>query len=103
MCKDIHFIYFDSINTSIYTDHNFTKFVAFGPDVVHEHLVRSQLILDGQRVVLTLLDLLKFDSFTKVPHHLNPEPSLTEKANFSRDSNKIPQSSEWIMQTGDLR
>lgn len=65
------------------TDHDFAQFVSFGPDVVHEHLVGSELVLDGQRVVLTLLHLLQLDSFTKVPHHLNPESSLMGEAKGS--------------------
>lgn len=65
------------------TDHDFAQFVAFGPDVVHEHLIGSELELDGQRVVLALLHLLQLDSFTQVPHHLNPESSLTEQAKGS--------------------
>lgn len=60
------------------TDHDFAQFVAFGPDVIHEHLVGSELVLDGQRVVLTLLYLLQLDSFTQVPHHLNPASSLAD-------------------------
>lgn len=58
------------------TDHDFAQFVSFGPDVVHEHLIGSELVLDGQRVVLPLLHLLQLDSITQVPHHLNPESSL---------------------------
>lgn len=65
------------------TDHDFAQFVAFGPDVVHEHLIGSELELNGQRVVLTLLHLLQLDSFAQVPHHLNPESSLTEEAKGS--------------------
>lgn len=65
------------------TDHDFAQFVAFGPDVVHEHLIGSELVLDGQGVVLALLHLLQLDSFTQVPHHLNPESSLTEQAKGS--------------------
>lgn len=65
------------------TDHDFAQFVAFGPDVVHEHFIGSELVLDGQRVVLALLHLLQLDSFTQVPHHLNPESSLTEEAKGS--------------------
>lgn len=60
--------------------HDFTQFVSFGPDVVHEHLVRGELVLDWQRVVLTLLHLLQLDSLTQVPHHLDPESGLTEEA-----------------------
>ncbi len=61
------------------TDHDFAQFVAFGPDVVHEHLIGGELVLDGQRVVLTFLHLLQLDSFTQVPHHLNPTSSLMEE------------------------
>lgn len=60
------------------TDHDFAQFVAFGPNVIHEHLVGSELVLNGQRVVLTLLHLLQLDSFTQVPHHLNPASSLAD-------------------------
>lgn len=60
------------------TDHDFAQFVAFGPDVIHEHLVGSELVLDGQRVVLTLLHLFQFDTFTQVPHHLNPASGLAD-------------------------
>ena len=70
------------------THHDFAQFVPFGPDVVHEHLIRSELVLDGQRVVLTLLHLFQLDSFTQVPHHLNPESSLTEEANGSMGKEK---------------
>lgn len=60
------------------TDHDFTQFVAFGPDVVHQHLIGSELVLDWQRVVLALLHLLQLDFFTQVSHHLNPASSLVE-------------------------
>lgn len=74
------------------TDHDFAQFVAFGPDVVHEHLIGCELVLDGQRVVLTLLHLLQLDPFTQVPHHLNPESSLTEEAKgtIGKGKYKIP-------------
>lgn len=61
------------------TDHDFAQFVAFGPDVVHEHLVGGELVLDGQGVVLTLLHLLQLDSLAEVPHHLHPASSLAEQ------------------------
>lgn len=64
------------MNTHTYTDHDFSQFVAFGPDVVHQHLVGGELELDGQRVVLALLHLLQLDSIPQVPHHLDPAPSL---------------------------
>lgn len=62
------------------TDHDFAQFVALRPDVVHEHFIRSELVLNWQRVVLALLHFFQLDSFTQVPHHLNPESSLTEEA-----------------------
>lgn len=62
------------------THHDFAQFVAFEPDVIHEHFIGSELILNGQRVVLTLLHLLQLNSFTQVPHYLNPESSLVEEA-----------------------
>lgn len=63
------------------TDHDFSQLVAFGPDVVHQHLVGGELVLDGQRVVLPLLHLLQLDSFPQVSHHLNPAPSLVGQGN----------------------
>lgn len=70
------------------TDLDFAQFVAFGPDVLHEHLIGSELVLDGQRVVLTLLHLLQLDSFTQAPHHLNPASSLAEEAKGSMGKGK---------------
>lgn len=58
------------------TDHDFAQLVALGPDVVHEHLVGGELVLDGQGVVLALLHLLQLDAIAQAPHHLNPAASL---------------------------
>lgn len=69
------------VRSELNADHDFAQFVAFGPDVVHEHLIRSELVLDGQRVVLTLLHLLQLDPFTQTPHYLDPASSLVEEAN----------------------
>lgn len=54
--------------------HYFSQGVSFAPNVVHEHLIRGQLVLNGQRVVLPLLDFLKFYPISQIPHHLYPEP-----------------------------
>lgn len=74
------------------TDRDFAQFVAFGPDVVHEHLIGSELVLDGQRVVLTLLHLLQLDSVSQAPHYLNPAASLMEEAMGEAE---IPAACKW--------
>lgn len=56
--------------------HDFPKLVALGADVVHQHFVGSQLVLDGQWVVLALLDFLQLDPVAQVAHHLHPETGL---------------------------
>lgn len=59
-----------------HTHHDLAKFVPLGTDVVHEHLIRCQLVLDGQRVIQTFLHFLQLNAMPKVPHHLNPELCL---------------------------
>ncbi len=56
--------------------HDFTQLVTFGANVVHQHFVRCELVFDGQRVVLTLLNLLQLNSVPEISHHLHPEPCL---------------------------
>lgn len=66
------------------THQDLAQLVALGADVVHEHLVGRELVLDGQGVVLPLLHLLQFDAVPQVSHHLHPEPGLGGKGHLFR-------------------
>lgn len=64
------------LDSSLKAHHDFAQLVAFGPDVIHQHFIRSQLVLDGQRVVLPLLHFLQLHSISQGPHHLDPASGL---------------------------